>query len=103
MEKIKILLVEKSPIVAKGLQNMLQDCAHMEVVAVLNDLDRLQERIIVLNPNVIILNPSLIDFSKRQSFKSLIQDNAKIPIVALVYAYFEKQWLNNFDAIIERR
>lgn len=101
MEKIKILLIEKSPIVAKGLQSMLQECAHMEVVAVLTDLDRLQERLIAQNPDVIILNPSLIDFSKRQSFKSLIQEAANIPIVALVYAYFEKQWLNNFDAVID--
>lgn len=99
--KKRILLIEKSPIVAEGFAKILQSSSDFEVVATVDYLDRIPERVVVAKPDVVILNPALVDFSKRFSFKAIFQDYPQLPVVALVYAYFDQQWLKNFNAVIE--
>ena len=101
MKKAKILLVEKSPIVAQGLTALLNEGASFEVAAVADSLDRIAERLIVVKPDLIVLNPQLVDYSKRHSFRALFQDSPQVPIVALLYNYFDQQWLRSFNGIIE--
>jgi len=99
--KKRVLLIEKSPIVAAGFTEILQKRATFEVTGVADSLNRITERIIVDRPDLIVLNPTLIDYSKRNTFRSLFQDSPKIPIVALVYSYFDQQWLKSFNGVIE--
>ena len=101
MKKAKILLVEKSPIVIQGLTTILNEGTSFEVAAVTDSLDRIAERLIVVKPDLIVLNPQLVDYSKRHSFRALFQDSPQVPIVALLYSYFDQQWLRNFNGIIE--
>lgn len=101
MKKAKILLVEKSPIVAQGLTTLLNEGTSFEVAAVADSLDRIAERLIVVKPDLIVLNPQLVDYSKRHSFRALFQDSPQVPIVALLYSYFDQQWLRSFNGIIE--
>ena len=101
MKKAKILLVEKSPIVAQGLTAILNEGTSFEVAAVADSLDRIAERLIVVKPDIVVLNPQLVDYSKRHSFRALFQDTPQVPIVALLYSYFDQQWLRNFNGIIE--
>ena len=101
MKKAKILLVEKSPIVAQGLTAILNEGTGFEVAAVADSLDRIAERLIVVKPDIVILNPQLVDYSKRHSFRALFQDTPQVPIVALLYSYFDQQWLKSFNGIIE--
>ena len=101
MKKAKILLVEKSPIVAQGLTALLNEGTSFEVAAMADSLDRIAERLIVVKPDLIVLNPQLVDYSKRHSFRALFQDSPQVPIVALVYSYFDQQWLRSFNGIIE--
>ena len=101
MKKAKILLVEKSPIVAQGLTALLNEGADFEVAAVADTLDRIAERLIVVKPDIVVLNPQLVDYSKRHSFRALFQDSPQVPIVALLYSYFDQQWLRSFNGIIE--
>ncbi len=101
MKKIKVLVIEKSSIIAEGITHLLGKSASLEVIRTVNTLDRINEKIIVLKPDLILMNPSLIDFSKKMIFKSLFQDVAQIPIVALIYAFYEQQWLKHFNGIIE--
>ena len=56
---------------------------------------------VVAKPDLILINPALVDFSKRNSFKSAFQGSPQTPLVALVYTYFDQQWLKHFDAVIE--
>lgn len=99
--KKRILLVEKSPIVANGFAKILQSSYDFEVAATIDSLDRIAERIVVAKPDLVVLNPVLVDFSKRLSFKAIFRDYPQLPLVALVYAYFDQQWLRNFPAVIE--
>lgn len=99
--KKRILLIEKSPIVAAGFATILQKQATFEVSSVTDNLSRISERIVVDHPDLIVLNPSLVDYSKRNTFRSLIPDAQNIPIIALVYHYFDQQWLKSFNGVIE--
>ena len=99
--KKRILLIEKSPIISAGFTEILHKRATFEVTGVADSLKRITERIIVERPDLIVLNPTLIDYSKRSTFRSLFQDFPKIPIVALVYSYFDQQWLKSFNGVIE--
>lgn len=99
--KKRILLIEKSPIVAAGFATILQKQATFEVSSVTDNLNRISERIVVDHPDLIVLNPSLVDYSKRNTFRSLIPDAQNIPIIALVYHYFDQQWLKSFNGVIE--
>lgn len=101
MKNKKILLIEKSPIVVQGLTEMLNESPGYEVAAVSDSLDRIAERLIVVKPDLIILNPQLVDYSKRGSLRALFQECPQVPIVALVYNYFDQQWLRSFNGIIE--
>lgn len=99
--KKRILLVEKSPIVANGFAKILQSSCDFDVAATVDSLERIAERIVVTKPDIVVLNPTLVDFSKRLSFKAIFQDYPQLPLVALVYAYFDQQWLKNFHAVVE--
>ena len=101
MKKAKILLVEKSPIVAQGFTEMVNGIQGYEVAAVCESLDRIAERLIVVKPDLIVLNPQLVDYSKRHSFRALFQECPQAPVVALVYGYFDQQWLRSFNGVIE--
>ena len=101
MKKVRILLVEKSPIVVQGLTAILNEGTSFEVAAVADSLDRIAERLIVVKPDIVVLNPQLVDYSKRHSFRVLFQDSPQVPIVALLYSYFDQQWLRSFNGIIE--
>ena len=99
--KTRILLIEKSPIVADGFAKILQNSPTFEIASVMDSLNHITERIVVAKPDLIVLNPTLIDYSKHQSFRSLFQEAPQIPIIALVYAYFDPIWLKNFNAVID--
>ena len=101
MKNRKILLIEKSPIVVQGLTELLNGIPDYEVAAVAEGLERIAERLIVVKPDLIVLNPQLVDYSKRGSFRALFQECSQVPIVALVYSYFDQQWLRSFNGIIE--
>lgn len=101
MNKIRILLIERSPIVAAGVQSLLHEGNRMEVVSVVDRPDRIMEHIVSTRPDVIVVNPQMIDFSKRPNFRTLFQAHDNPPIVALVYTYFDSRWLTQFDAVIE--
>lgn len=101
MKKIRVLLIEKSAIVSTGFANILHSDSGFECVGSLDSCERLAENVVAMKPDVIVMNPQLVDYSKRQSFRSMIQNVAAVPVVAMQYAYFEPALLRNFDAVIE--
>lgn len=101
MKKNKILLIEKSPIVTSGFCQMWHGHPMFEVVAAAEDMERIEERVIVVKPDIIVLNPMLVDYSKRNVFRSVFQNFPHVPVVALVYSYFDPLWLKHFNGVIE--
>ena len=80
---------------------MLQENAQFDVDATADTMDRIAERLVVVKPDIVVLNPQLIDNSKLFTFRALFQDIPNVPIIALVYNYFDSQVLKHFDGVIE--
>lgn len=100
MKKIRILLIEQSPIVAAGFADLLRDVPDFDLVAVEPNMDHVPERVVVCKPDLVVLNPLLVDYSKRYSFRTSA-NLRQLPVVALVSSYVDPLWLKSFNGILE--
>lgn len=95
MMKTRILLVEPSAIVGKGLLAMLQSQARFTVADVVSDADNVESLIEAHRPDVLIINPDLGPDLKK------IRNVGKVAVVALVYSHVPQSVLRHYDAIID--
>lgn len=93
--KTRILLVEPSAIVAKGLLAMLQSQTRFTVADVVSDADNVESLIEAHRPDVLIINPDLGPDLKK------IRNVGKVAVVALVYSHVPQSVLRHYDAIID--
>lgn len=93
--KTRILLVEPSAIVGKGLLAMLQSQTRVTVADVVSDADNLESLIEAHRPDVLIINPDLGPDLKK------IRNVGKVAVVALVYSHVPQSVLRHYDAIID--
>lgn len=95
----RIVLIEPSPIITAGLQELVKGEREFEVIAVFADCCHSAEHINDLRPDLIILNPLIVDFKYRHCVKDLFFGN--VPLVALVYQYVEPEMLKHYRAVID--
>lgn len=95
MMKTRILLVEPSAIVGKGLLAMLQSQTRVTVADVVSDADNVESLIEAHRPDVLIINPDLGPDLKK------IRNVGKVAVVALVYSHVPQSVLRHYDAIID--
>ena len=95
MMKTRILLVEPSAIVVKGLLAMLQSQTRFTVADVVSDADNVESLIEAHRPDVLIINPDLGPDLKK------IRNVGKVAVVALVYSHVPQSVLRHYDAIID--
>lgn len=93
--KTRILLVEPSAIVGKGLLAMLQSQTRFAVADVVSDADNVESLIEAHRPDVLIINPDLGPDLKK------IRNVGKVAVVALVYSHVPQSVLRHYDAIID--
>lgn len=106
--KKNILIVTDSTIIKEGLTSLLSHSQQYTVVAGLDNLKWIQESMVRYKASVIIVDPLLIDYSKRDNFKSfsLTEKNKgeakeEIAVIALVNHFIQRTYLKNFDGFIE--
>ena len=80
----RILLIEPSAIVARGLREILAEHSEFEVVDTLPDWGRYGERLTVLAPDAVVVDPCLFDFQKRNTVRSLLPDLHQTALVAIL-------------------
>ena len=95
----KIIIVDPSPILLRGLTSFIEEYSQLSVVSQLDNADRLEEKIISYNPKILIINPLSLHYKDtavkiQSSFPDLI-------VIALVSSYIEKEMLMKFDEVIE--
>ena len=100
MKRIKVIIIEPSSIIATGFAEILQSGGEFEVATVLEDMSRITERMIVHAPDLLVLDPQVVDYSKRMTFRSSLQD-IQVPVVALVRTYCNPDLYKHFDAVID--
>lgn len=98
MNSKRVVIIEPSSIVSNGLRSMVDEVPDFDVVGVLPDMNRIDERIAAMRADVVILNPSLVEFHRRGAIKNIFPATA---IVALLYNYIENDVLRQFSGVID--
>ncbi len=96
METINnIIIVESSNIISEGLLGLLTKNNSRQQVVITDSLEKANVLIAKMKCNIIIINPSF--FQNNRTFNAFKNQYENIKIAALVYAYFEDNFLSKFD------
>ena len=101
MKISKILIVETSPIISGGLISFFEDMNQITVVSVVDNIEDLQDKIIVHNPDILIINPMMLGYTIGNFFKQMSQNYPNVNRVALITSYVDRNILKYFKEIIE--
>ena len=101
MKVTKILIAETSPIISSGLSSFFNDMNQITVASIVDNIDDLQDKIIMHNPDVLIINPMMLGCMLNTFVKQMTQNHPNINRVALVTSYVDKNILKNFKEVIE--
>ncbi len=101
MKVTKILIAETSPIISGGLSSFFNDMNQIAVASIVDNIDDLQDKIIMHNPDVLIINPMMLGCMLNTFVKQMTQNHPNINRVALVTSYVDKNILKNFKEVIE--
>ena len=97
----KIVIAEPSPIVAAGLLRFFDDLNQIQVVSVVDNIDYLNDKMIVHNPDMLIVNPIMLGYTNNNAFKQINHISPDCICIALVTTYVDKSLLRYFKEIIE--
>lgn len=101
MKIIKILIAESSPIISSGLSSFFNGMNQIVVASIVDNVEDLQDKIIIHNPDVLIINPMMLGYMVNAFVKQMTQNYPNINRVALVTSYVDKNILKNFKEVIE--
>lgn len=101
MKNSKILIAETSPLISGGLSSFFSDMNQITVVSVIDNIEDLQDKMIVHNPDVLVINPMMLGYTIGNFFKRLSQDYPNLNCVAIVTSYIDKSVLKYFKETIE--
>ena len=101
MKISKILIAETSPIISGGLISFFEDMNQITVVSVVDNIEDLQDKIIVHNPDILIINPMMLGYTIGNFFKQMSQNYPNVNRVALITSYVDRNILKYFKEIIE--
>lgn len=101
MKMTKILIAEASPIISAGLSSYFNDMNQITVVSVVDNIDDLQDKIIVHNPDILIINPMMLGYMFNAFVRQMTQNYPDVSRVALVASYVDRNILKSFKEVIE--
>ena len=97
----KIVIAEPSPIVAAGLLKFFEDLNQIHVVSVVDNLDDLNDKMIIHNPDMLIVNPLMMGYTNNNLIKQIAQTYPETICIALVTTFIDKNFLRYFREVIE--
>lgn len=101
MKTNKIIIVDPSPVVTAGLLSFFEGMNNFRVVSVVDNLDDLQDKMIVHNPDILMINPVMFGYSNQNFIKQMNQNYSDTICVAIVTSYIDKYLLKNFKETVE--
>ena len=97
----KIVIAEPSPIVAAGLLKFFEEMNQIHVVSVVDNLDDLNDKMIIHNPDMLIVNPLMMGYTNNNLIKQITQTYPETICIALVTTFIDKNFLRYFREVRE--
>ena len=98
--KIKILLIENSPILLEGASNILRSLGNIEISKVVPNCDKALTFLNGYTPTIIIVDTRLVGYQTSQFINACKEKNTSIAVVALQTNFITQEQLDLFDGTI---
>ena len=98
--KIKILLIENSPILLEGASNILRSLGNIEISKVVPNCDKALTFLNGYTPTIIIVDTRLVGYQTSQFINACKEKNTSIAAVALQTNFISQEQLDLFDGTI---
>ena len=98
--KIKILLIENSPILIEGTSNILRSLGNIDISKVVPNCDKALTLLTGYAPSIIIADTRLVGYQTAQFINTCKEKNTSIAIVALQTNFISQEQLDLFDGTI---
>ena len=100
-KKIRLAIVEPSPLLAAGLQSVLTGAGgEFDLCGLFDELDPLFERAPIVRPDLVLIDPAVIDFRKRNTLHGLFDRLPETTWVAVVYGFIEPETLKQYHGAV---
>lgn len=101
MSRLRIVIVEHSPILVAGLSDMLSGTPDLELVKVLPDLSMLEDTLNAHRADILLANTLLMGISSSRLLHDVRQLYPSLSVVGLHVGYTDPSLLRLFDALVE--
>lgn len=98
--KIKILLIENSPILLEGASSILRSLGNIEISKVVPNCDKALTFLNGYTPTIIIVDTRLVGYQTSQFINACKEKNTSIAVVALQTNFISQEQLDQFDGTI---
>jgi DNA-binding NarL/FixJ family response regulator len=98
--KIKILLIENSPILLEGASSILRSLGNIEISKVVPNCDKALTFLNGYTPTIIIVDTRLVGYQTSQFINACKEKNTSIAVVALQTNFISQEQLDLFDGTI---
>lgn len=98
--KIKILLIENSPILLEGASNILRSLGNIEISKVVPNCDKALTFLNGNTPTIIIVDTRLVGYQTSQFINACKEKNTSTAVVALQTNFISQEQLDLFDGTI---
>ena len=99
--KNRVIICETSEIITIGLAEIINGMAQFDVVARLDNPERLSEKILSTDTNLLIINPLLLGYQNRDFLAQLGKEHPQLTMIALVTSYLDHSLLTPYSGVIE--
>ena len=97
----RVIICETSEIIANGLADIIDGMAQFDVVARIDNPERLSEKILSNDANVLVINPMLLGYQNKEFLSGLGKDHPNLIAVALVTSCLDHSSLTPYNGVIE--
>ncbi|HOU67327.1 MAG TPA: response regulator transcription factor [Paludibacteraceae bacterium] len=101
MKRLRIILVEHSPIIVEGLTQMLAEALDLDLVKAIPDTTLLEDVLNAHRTDILLINTAVSGLSLPHLLHGVRQLYPDMTVVGLHTAYTDASLLKHFDSLIE--
>ena len=97
----RILIIEPSAIITKGLEQVFSDLGEFEVCGILQDLSGIGEsQLRSMGADVILVDVGIFDYASRPGIKAHLADFSEAAVIGILQQMTDEDTLRQFDGTI---
>ena len=97
----RILIIEPSAIITKGLEQVFSDLGEFEVCGILQDLSGIGEsQLRSMGADVILVDVGIFDYASRPGIKAHLADFSEAAVIGILQQLTDEDTLRQFDGTI---